>query len=206
MEWTVYDSASTFGDTPSERMHSVVAYYNGLIYVYAGSDGEGIVDYQDLYSFDIANKVWTDLTNPNHSFVGVSFSGGCADNGFLYIFFGWRNDILNDSEYVFKVDLSDPEYKWEEIKVNGDTNSLKGDSFAYTHKNNVFYIFGGLHLDNSLIRNDLMEFSLVATPLELEYSSNSDFPSIRTYHSLVPISGKLYLFGGDSGGQKRNDL
>lgn len=146
------------------------------------------------------------MTSAENAYIPLSFLGGTAYSNALYLFFGWRRDISTDSEYIYKMNLSDSTFKWELVNVEGDIAQAKADSYAFSFNNNKFYIVGGYNGDSAMLKNDLSEFDLSLSPLQLSYSPSNSVPLIRINHSLIPMSGKLYLFGGEANGGKMKDL
>ena len=96
-------------------------------------------------------------------YTGVLLPGVAVHENFFYVFFGWVSSIQDDSDSVFRTNLSSSTYEWEEVLLEGDGTTIARDSFAFSLYGDSYYMFGGY--TNEGLKNSLVTFNMSSTNL-----------------------------------------
>jgi len=138
---------------------------------------------------------WTELkpSNPplERSSHGVSIVGDT-----LYMFGGEFSARYPVNDILYALDLDKPGNAWREVKVSG---SPPPPRFGHAQSviGDCIYIFGGrmgIAVDEKLL-NDLFMFN-TKTGIWSNMSTVGSPPSQRSFHKMVALGRKLYVFGG----------
>lgn len=189
-------------------------YYNGNLYLFSGwnVNRSEITFNQNLCEFSLNNiqrNTWQPIISSS-SYHNSTRGGSCVHEGFLYNIFGFS---LNDTipmalSTISRLNLSSNDYEWEEVLISGcESVLISRDSFGYSYSNGSIFINGGfsiLKVLNSVIRLDLNNTSDFVQCEVLFNDSVS--PRVRNGASMVYISGKYFLFGGQDRGTVFSDL
>jgi hypothetical protein len=168
---------------------------NDKLMVFGGST-EGILYFDDLWEFDIANRQWTKITPVStarpEARVGFGMFGD-SDTSLIYLFGGDSNlGYLNDM-WVYDQELM----KWNQLTTKGVTAPAAA-RFAYStfrdSSNKLkFVLTNGLTMRGA--NKDVYVYD-VETSTWTKYKSNGDPPQATRDSEMAYYEGKLYLFGG----------
>ncbi|CAG9321906.1 lztr1_5 [Blepharisma stoltei] len=188
------------GDVPP-RMHGAnLVYKNGVFYLFGGYNANFYNSW--FYMYNVEEKRWSNISNNKKIYPQRTLAGSAINDNFIYLILGWSNLNENTLSDIYRVDLNDSSYSWELLTTVGD---YKKSSFAFSTNANTAYMFSGY--DNKDSTNDLASLDLSVSPIKITAITEPFLePKERMKHTLEVVSGKLYLFGGDSYGEKLNDL
>ena len=205
LETLTWEKLESGGQLPLPKMGSRLDFHENYLYLTGGETYGQPNNYKpELFRYDLTDQVWEDLTSSS-MYTNVYLHGTCVYSNYLYIFYGWSNELSQDVDQIARVSLESGSWDWETLQLQKGPNYhlVKRDSFGFAKVGSHFYMFGGY--SESGIRNSLVQIDLDS----LQYSVVSeDFegPSERAEHSLMPILGKFYLFGGKNQGEKLGDF
>ncbi len=199
-------SVPASGALPQGRYgHSMVVIDN-KIYMFGGAHvvpSASFAFLNDLYSYDPVSNVWTDLSVPISGSAPSPRSSHVAGviSGVMHIFGGNSNGTgMNDMNVYDPVARS-----WAVVNVI-DANAAHGHAAPSARVgasavviDNKMYVFGGQGYPSGLSMNDLYVYEHSAGGWSnLSIPTTGTVPQVRQNQSAVAISGKMYIFDGDS--------
>jgi N-acetylneuraminic acid mutarotase len=161
-----------------------------------GGSSDGSIYQNDLWEFDIASSLWTQITpvsiqSPEARIAFCIF--GDSDTRWIYMFggetkLGYQNDMW----------FYDPKtMKWNEVTTKGVPAPAFGRfafaSFRNSSNKLKFVVTNGLTMDG--VDKDVYVYD-VETSTWSHYTSNGDISGADQNSSMVYFEEKLYLFGG----------
>jgi hypothetical protein len=167
-------------------------YYDGSFYIFESGS---------IYIYNLESNLWTQSISSGMSNVVLEDYPQCIYEGSLYLVLGWDDVIKGGSNKIYKIDLSDKDFKGEQITIpyEGIAESL----FGYSCKGNLLYLFGG-NSDFYGYSNNLAILDLSRPELEFKILSKVlNIPSARKAHAMEAYNNKLYIFGGMDANQKK---
>ncbi|MCF4980754.1 hypothetical protein GIW56_22875 [Pseudomonas gessardii] len=178
-------TALTNGAT--ERLWNSMAGYNGLVYIFGGSNSSGYLS--DLWQYNPANSSWLQLASAP---AAVAYGAMTVLGGKLYVF-GGSYDGNNTTNNVFCYDIA--LNKWTALAITG-TLPGKRYSACLAAIGSKLYMFGGQSLSPSAVYADLWSLDLVT----LKWSSLAGDSVARAGATCGVIGGELYVARGSGGG------
>eukprot|EP00026_Physarum_polycephalum_P010052 Phypoly_transcript_10200.p1 GENE.Phypoly_transcript_10200~~Phypoly_transcript_10200.p1 ORF type:complete len:314 (+),score=31.31 Phypoly_transcript_10200:352-1293(+) len=184
-EWT---KLSTEGGPSPRRGASMVAYKDKL-YLYGGSATRGAGAYDEIFSYDIANKKWT----LERKGVGSYRHSAAIYNDTMYIFGG--DQAKGFSNHVLTYHFITKEFRYVQIPtvppaLEAHCAAVLGDKMI---------VYGGL-MSNSVFNNQVFILNLQnntwsAAPTTINEISASG-PGSRIFFASGNTNEKLVVFGG----------
>jgi len=140
--------------------------------------------------------------DPVHGFPSArsSHSLTVTKNGYLYLI-GGENEPrtpLSSSQFMWSIKLNDTlKYAWKLVNYKGDISNRLAHAAAYCSSLGTIFLFGGrVGVDEKeTALNDLWSFDIQTECWSLVSSSNPP-PEARSFHKMICVDNKLYLFGG----------
>jgi len=143
----------------------------------------------------MANLVWKELkaeeSPTERSSHGISVVGNC-----LYLFGGEHTARTPVPSTLHVLDMNASQLKWKSEEVKGSPPSPRF-GHAQATIGDCIYVFGGragTQIDE-LLMNDLHKFD-TKTRTWTAVDTKGDLPSPRSFHKMVALKNKLYVFGG----------
>merc|ERR1711990_122602 len=143
----------------------------------------------------MANLVWKELKAAEipteRSSHGISVVGDS-----LYLFGGEHTARTPVSSTLHVLDMNSSPLKWRTEEVSGSPPSQRF-GHAQATIDDCIYVFGGragTQIDE-LLMNDLHKFD-TQTRTWTAIDTKGDLPSPRSFHKMVALNNKLYVFGG----------
>lgn len=143
----------------------------------------------------MANLVWKELkaeeTPTPRSSHGISVVGDS-----LYLFGGEHTARTPVPSTLHVLEMNSSELKWKSEEVKGTPPSPRF-GHAQATIGHCIYVFGGragTQIDE-LLMNDLHKFD-TKTRTWTAVDTQGDLPSPRSFHKMVALGDKLYVFGG----------
>jgi len=168
---------------PAAREYPAAINSGGIVYI---CGGKGSVIYDDLYSYDIANKKFKRLSNMPKGLYGHAIA---LYDGNLYVHGGISvDDECSNKLYKYNIESD----TWVLYNTNDDTQRSM-HTFAYCALNNKIYLHGG-RIDQTY-KVDTWEYDPVANT----WTSKADGNVARSQTSGCIIGDKLYVGGGYNG-------
>lgn len=119
--------------------------------------------------------------------------------------FGYSDLTQDVVESVYKLDLKLPSLEWKIVSTDLKA-SIPRYSYGYASVESKFYMFGGFDANNDVV-NSLVYLELSDNPVKSQITTQSfESPDVRQSHTLVILSGHIYLFGGENNMIQKNDL
>lgn len=204
--WIQYPSD---GDVPYPCSTPLMSYHDGVIYLFGGEipdNSDNVLPSNNLYAYSIEDQFWTIIqtagTKPLTRYLGRS----AVYNDYLYIFYGYNDEYEIDIDDIYRISLKT--YIWEYVdidRISDNYDWYPRDGYGLVLHNEDIYIFGGwtyLGLTNILLRGSLVNYIQDSSIIQFRQKiQNSDMPSPRSHHTMVPVGKKFYIFGGENKGQ-----
>lgn len=123
-----------------------------------------------------------------------------TNNGTLYVLGGEHiaRMPLDLTQFAWALSTDKPT-SWRMVPIKGETfPSRVAHASAYCSTNNKIYMFGGrCGIDmNEAALNDLWCFDVTTESWNEIKSSSVSAPEARSFHKMICVNNKLYLFGG----------
>jgi len=124
-----------------------------------------------------------------------------TNNGTLYVLGGEHiaRTPLEPSQFTWAVSTNKPDSSWRMVPIKGETfTSRVAHASAYNPTDNKIYMFGGrcgIEMNETAL-NDLWCFDVTTESWNEINCSSSVIPEARSFHKMICINNKLYLFGG----------
>jgi hypothetical protein len=166
-------------------------YNEGSLYLFVGAT---------VFIYNLNSEIWSKIETSNNVLDTIEDSAQCFYKEKLYTFMGWDNITGEEIYSIYIMDLSNDKYEFKEQVI--DLQYIAEDSFGYTCKDGILYMFGGYThagFSNSLAILDLnqsnLKFEVLSKPINV--------PTPRRGHAMEVYDDKLYIFGGvDTYGKK----
>jgi hypothetical protein len=162
-------------------------YYNGSLFLFKGTT---------VFVYDLNSEKWSKIETANEVIDRVRDSAQCFYKEKLYSILGRDSITGNKISSIYIMDLSNDEYELKELVI--DLQYIAEDTFGYTCKHGILYMFGGYTTSgdlNSLAILDLnqpnLKFELLSKPINV--------PTSRRGHAMEVYDDQLYIFGGVDG-------
>ena len=183
-KWTKLEGK---GDIPSKVERCNLVYWNNKLIVWGGVEKDWSFTSLDLYFYNLSTKTWT-VSKPLNRLKARHSPGFFVHNDWLYCVFGYDEFGTNYITEIWKLNLNNLA-KWELAK----NASIGGDGFALVKDGNKAYILQGLL--NNENKNSIYELDLPSLDIS-ELSPDFPSPKPRSFHSMLAIDSKFWLFGG----------
>lgn len=173
---------SPSGISPQVRCLLTGAYdaANRRMIIYGGQRN-GQLD--DIWSFDLAARTWTDLT-PLQRPAGRWFASSVVTNDGRFLLFGGFTSSGNSND-LWSFDLANRQ--WTKLEVTGGPSARNGALAAYLENETRWILFGGT--GDSLF-NDVWELRRTAVPSTVTTVSAASFTGGQlTADSIVAVFG-----------------
>jgi hypothetical protein len=160
-------------------------YYDGSLYIYSGNT---------LYIYSLEANLWTEADTSGDYDTLLTDYAQCIYDDSIYLILGWDDVKGEPSQTIYRIDLLDEEYLFEEIPIEYEdaVDSLMG----FACNDTLAYIFGGSkEIDG--FSNNLSILDLSQEDMEFEILSDLFIvPTARRGHAMEVYDDKLYIFGG----------
>ena len=179
------DENSSF--LPQGRFGHTAALVGNEMLIFGGHTEDGKFC-EDLASWSLEKLRWTEPEKGVINGSGRNHHVACSYGGDMYIFGGKANGYRND---VWRWHLGE----WTQVQTVATPPDARWGHAAVLvdHK---WYIHGGYD-NNAFICSDLWMFNLLdGVWTQIVQPASSSKPEARMHHSLMHISGRLYMFGG----------
>lgn len=187
------------GFSPPERWGHSACYSHGLVYVFGGCCGG--LHFGDVLALNLNTMAWDTLATTGQG-PGPRDSHSAVLVGKRMIVFGGTNG----SKKVNDLHILDLESKeWMQPDCKGAAPSPRESHTATLVGKDKLVIFGGSGEGEANYLNDLHVLDLNT----MNWTSpvvKGDIPVPRDSHSAVPISNKLFVYGGDCGDRYHGDV
>lgn len=177
----------TFPTTDLYSKHNY-AYASGKIWFINGN--------RQIYSFDVDEKYFSLMLNPNDDIVVIGYTMATDDN---YLYF-YQKDINGDYEYelaLYSIDKNTIEKKYLDVELKSSSfASYSGQSVALLH--GKVYIFGRKYHYNGIV-NDTNRAENTIKVLQNETISNASITMNRSAYNLLAYGTEdcVYLIKGE---------
>jgi N-acetylneuraminic acid mutarotase len=193
-DFAVYDLANNewthLDPMPVERAGAAVAHHGGRIYVFGGRGNAGLVSQVDV--FDIASGHWESAGNMPYEAWNLSAE---IYDGKIYVL-GGISGTGNERRALSDAYIFDPvDQSWEQ----GPSLPAPRHDAASAVLNGRIYLIGGKEqTGSSAPAVDLVSFLDLET---MQWGELAPLPSPRVGMKGATIDGKIYVAGGNSGGE-----
>ena len=182
------------GSPPPAIEGSQARYYNNYVYIVAG---EALFSTTDQYPngffrYSLLTNTWEDISNTQHSYIPRYYSGSAVIGGYLYLIYGWSDNLSEDISDIMRVNLNSSDFAWEEVT---SSSLFVRDSFATAVKGNLIYLFSGYIASTSSNLNELVVLDISNLQFQV-MSSDGLYPTSRSAPSMNLVNGLGYLFAG----------
>lgn len=224
---------SSLATAPPARVYhsAAVNTNNGRIYVFGGWENydKATPSLNDLWEYDISGTSWSPITAPPTSPPARGKHAVVVDeaNNTLYVFGGSGDTGITNAVWQYPGSYRD---KTTIAFVDGgggndsitdsangfiDAGFEVGDSITVTGSINSNGVFTAITVETGVIEIDAASLAAdepAPPPVTLEVNDwvqkgiPATSPALRYAHTAVMLSGKMYVFGGRTGGVSLNDL
>jgi len=200
--WTSLSEDAT--PSPSPRRFHGMAHAENLphLYVFGGWGQAGLLG--DLYSFETAGMVWTNLTLNMKGDIPLPTKGhGFISSGsLLYAFGGFTDSGFSDRLYQ----LNPLSLEWLDLNLLAQGSFPVARSYhGFASLKGKLYTFGGWGISDFL--NDILMFDPVTLEwIDLTQEVAGALPLPRAYHGFAALGEYLFAFAGWSASGLLNDL
>ncbi len=190
------------GNVPPARHSHAATAYNGLLYLFGGTDGTSVFD--DMWAYDPAANTWVhkDWTGPYNA-PRVYENTMTAVGDYLYLY-GGRRPGGYASTYFYRYD---PSTGYADSPGIPDPGVRAGH--LAINVGGKLYLFGGYGGEPPVARNDLFRFD-PQTNQWLQLNPQGNLPPARDLSAIVStaVSGNtFYIFAGrDKEGHELSDV
>lgn len=194
---------------------SAVALYYVIPEAYIHSRIKGFTTRSATNKYFVPNMKWVELKTSNsilpRSSHGVSIVNVEGKN--MLVVYGGENIArtpLDSKVNVLEIDENREELSWTEAKPS-DGENIPEPRVAHAQASigTKVYIFGGrqsITMDEAPL-NDLYSYDLATKTWEnISVPSSGSVPSPRSFHKMVSVGKKLYVFGGCGANGRMADL
>ena len=145
---------------------------------------------------------------PENAIVSRSSHGVSVIGSVAYVFGGEHEPRTPFDSRVHSLKLDADVPKWEVMRVKGGTPPALRLAHAQTKIDDTIYIFGGrqsVSMEEAPL-NDLHAFNVKTSCWDDLSTDTTEQPCPRSFHKIVSVRRKIYLFGGCSALGRLNDL
>lgn len=214
LSWTKITSPRSL--SPSARHGHASVVHDGSLYVFGGRDGRNPAHFcNDLWKFDIKKQQWREIPtiHPPSPRYYVSMTVSLSPEPCLVVIGGfWWDGTEHYHDDCFSLPLtpssssSSSPQSWRPLNFKGDFPSARNRSSFVAISPGVLCCYGGNYFNGhqDIFYNHVFLFNIEQmTSLRC---SQSGYVPLRGHHEVVMVGKRMYSFGGECKGERKNDM